>query len=334
MQPASGDFVYASSPEPHRNRTKAILKAHPEIRQYMGHNPMTFALIVLVVALQIGLAFILRHQAWWLQLLLAYTVGAVATHALAIMIHECAHNLVWKGRIGNYLAGMLANLPMLVPSSVSFKRYHLKHHAFQGVYELDADLPSRWEIRLVGRSALGKALWLFFIPFFHITRPFRIRAIRLVDAWTMLNIVVVLGFDLAVLLSFGVSPFFYLGLSLLFAMGLHPLGARWIQEHYLLQAPQETYSYYGPFNWVTLNVGYHNEHHDFPSVPWNHLPQITRIAAPWYTSLMFHTSLTKLLLRFLRDPSLTLTSRMVRQAQSGVLLTEEFQPDLELAQEV
>ncbi|MGE3537754.1 MAG: fatty acid desaturase [Candidatus Tectimicrobiota bacterium] len=334
MQTASGAFVYSSSPEPHRQRTKDILKAHPEIRQYMGHNPMTLGLILAVAALQMTLALGLTSQPWWLQLLLAYTVGAVATHALAIMIHECAHNLVLRGRTGNYLAGMLANLPMVIPSSVSFKRYHLKHHAFQGVYDLDADLPSYWEIKLVGRSALGKALWLFFIPFFHITRPLRIRAIRLFDRWTVLNIVVVLGFDLAVYLLAGWQPFVYLGLSLLFAMGFHPLGARWIQEHYLVQAPQETYSYYGPFNWVTLNVGYHNEHHDFPSIPWNSLPKIRRTAAPWYTSLAFHTSLTGLLWRFLTDPSLSLTSRMVRHERGGLPLSEEFQPDVELAQEV
>jgi hypothetical protein len=27
---------------------------------------------------------------------------------------------------------MLANLPLTLPSSVSFQRYHLRHHAFQG----------------------------------------------------------------------------------------------------------------------------------------------------------------------------------------------------------
>jgi fatty acid desaturase len=67
--------------------------------------------------------------------------------------------------------------------------------------------------------------------------------------------------------------------SFFFSVGLHPLGARWIQEHYLTKGEQETYSYYGVFNKVAFNVGYHNEHHDFPSVPWNKLPQIRKECA-------------------------------------------------------
>jgi sphingolipid delta-4 desaturase len=105
----------------------------------------------------------------------------------------------------------------------------------------------------------------------------------------------------------------YLVLSSAFSVGLHPLGARWIQEHYIIKPGQETYSYYGPYNWVSYNVGYHNEHHDLMVVPWSRLPKLREMAPEFYNNLYYHTSYTSLLLRFLFDRSLTLHSRAVRE---------------------
>ena len=323
-------FEFSPGREPHRERTQAILREHPQVRELIGKNPYSFLLIVAVVALQIGLAAALGNRPWWLILLAAYGVGAFADHALFVMIHECAHNLIFRSRLANLLSGMLANLPMVLPSSVSFQRYHLRHHAYQGVYEMDADLPSRWEARLVGRSPLAKAIWLAAFPFLMVTRAVRLKEVRIVDRWLILNLVLVAALDVVVLWLWGPRALVYLFASFVFSVGLHPLGARWIQEHYLVHSPQETYSYYGSLNTLAFNVGYHNEHHDFPSVPWNRLPRLKRLAAAWYDSLVYHSSWTRLFFRFLFDGRLLLFSRMTRTQRAGVPMPEnDYRPDLE-----
>ena len=95
--------------------------------------------------------------------------------------------------------------------------------------------------------------------------------------------------------------------------------ARWIQEHYLVNGEQETTSYYGVLNVPALNVGFHNEHHDFPSVPWNRLPSVRKSAPEAYDTLFHHRSWTRLLLRFLFDRNLSLWSRVVRAERGGVI---------------
>ena len=323
MPPRTRDFITVESPEPHRDRTKAILQQHPEARSLIGRNPLSFLLIAGVVALQTLIAFIVRDQTWWVPLVVAYGIGAYANHSLFVLIHECAHNLIFKRQSSNILAGILADFPNLVPSSVSFRSYHLKHHSFQGDYDLDADLPSRWEARLVGSSFPGKALWLLFFPVFQALRPPRLKEIGFANSWTFVNWIIVAGYDVLIAVFFGPGALLYLFLSFFFSIGLHPLGARWIQEHYLTSPPQETYSYYGPLNSLALNVGYHNEHHDLPSVPWNRLPRLKALAPEWYDNLVSHRSWSKLLWRFLSDPGISLFSRIIRTNRGGVAVTAE-----------
>ncbi len=317
MSTKSDAFVQAAKNEPHQDRTRAILKEHPEIVKLTGNNPATFAFIVGLTVMQVGLAYWVRDRPWWLIVLGAYVAGAFLTNGLFVLMHECNHNLVFKKRRFNMLAGIFANLCHVLPSCVSFQRYHLTHHAFQGVHELDGDMPSVWEANLVGRSAIRKALWLLFYPVILAFRPAHVREVYLFSPWTVFNILVVLGFNVAVFVVLGPKSLVYLVLCMFFAIGLHPLGARWIQEHYVMSPPQETYSYYGWLNYVAFNIGYHNEHHDFPAIPWNRVPRVRRLASSWYDSLVSHRSLTKLLFKFLTDRNLTLFSR-VRRSERGV----------------
>ena len=143
MGAAPSSFVFASGREPHAARAKEILRAHADIRKLAGRNPWSGVLIVALVAIQTALAWLLSGQPVWVILVAAWVVGAFASHALWVLIDDSAHNLVVKSGPWNKVFAMTANLPHLFPTAVSFQKYHLKHHAFQGVYDLDADLPNR-----------------------------------------------------------------------------------------------------------------------------------------------------------------------------------------------
>src|ERR1700759_465098 len=181
------DFFHSVKQEPHRLRTRQILQQHPEVRKLIGKNKYTIFAILGLVGFQVALAWLVSAQSWWIVFGAAYLLGAFADHSLFVMIHECAHHLLFKNRAANRLAGILSNLPQIFPSSVSFERYHIKHHSFQGVHELDADLANRWEERLINNYFIGKILLLLLYPFFQVFRVSRLKEIKPFDKWIALN---------------------------------------------------------------------------------------------------------------------------------------------------
>ncbi|KAH8098055.1 sphingolipid delta-4 desaturase [Aureococcus anophagefferens] len=87
------------------------------------------------------------------------------------------------------------------------------------------------------------------------------------DKWIATNWAICLTCDALLVAAYGTTPLFYLLLSTFFAGSIHPTAGHFISEHYVMDGTAETYSYYGVLNYLTYNVGYHNEHHDFPAIP-------------------------------------------------------------------
>lgn len=315
---AQEDFHREAGEISHSARARAILRRHPEVRSLFGPTFWTFPVTLLYVGVQIAAAYLLRdaHIAWGL--LVAVSIGATSCHALFVVFHECAHGLVFRNRTANRLLILAANAPMILPAASGFFSHHLLHHVHQGDPEWDADVPGEREAARVGHSAWRKALWLAAFPLvLAFVRPLRLGKVRTLDPWTVANFFVCALTAAAVVWLWGWTAGGYLALSTYFAVGLHPYGARWIQEHFVFRAGQETYSYYGPGNWPCLNIGYHNEHHDFPAVPWNRLPALRRMAAGFYDPLYAHRSWTALLLRFIADPRISLYDRIVRRGPAA-----------------
>ncbi|KAH8102274.1 dihydroceramide delta(4)-desaturase [Cristinia sonorae] len=307
------DFLWLMTEEPHRSRRMAILKAHPEVTKLMGHEPITKYIVLGVVFLQVTIAILLRHYSPLspLFILCAYVIGGTANHNLFLAIHEITHNLAFKGIFANKALAVFANLPIGIPYSAAFKRYHIEHHKHQGEDGVDTDLPTRLEL-LCLNNVLGKVFFATFQILFYALRPTFVRA-QTLTSWHYFNIFAQVVFDYFLVNTFGIRPLIYLIASSFFAGSLHPLAGHFIAEHYVWDGlEQETYSYYGPLNILAYNVGYHNEHHDFPSVPWTRLPALRALAPEFYDNIPSHPSWPMVIVNFIRDKEVGIFARVKR----------------------
>ncbi|PYL60906.1 MAG: fatty acid desaturase, partial [Verrucomicrobia bacterium] len=84
-------FYQSESDQPHPGRARAIIKAHPAVRELMVRNPWTALIAVSIVGLQTAIAYGMGtwgFSYWWLSLLLAFCIGAFANHANYVIIHD------------------------------------------------------------------------------------------------------------------------------------------------------------------------------------------------------------------------------------------------------
>ena len=143
------------------------------------------------------------------------------------------------------------------------------------------------------------------------------------------NIAAQVAFDAILVHFFGANAVWYFIMSSFLAGSLHPCAGHFIAEHYVFDKQPagskdaanmvpvpETYSYYGVLNFFTYNVGLHNEHHDFPAIPWTKLPVLNRIAHEFYDDLPYHKSWVNVIWQFIWDKDVGLWCR-VKRAEGG-----------------
>jgi sphingolipid delta-4 desaturase len=305
------DFYWADDREPHFARRKEILSKHPEVKKLFGPDiKLAYATVFLVLA-QLTVAYFIGELSWFPFLLVTYFVGATIAHALFLAIHEITHDLAFKSKVNNNRLALFANIPILLPYAISFKIYHGMHHWEQGKEGVDTDIPTETEAKLF-KGFLGKLVWFLHQIVFYAFRPIFVKKIK-VTKWQVYNFIFqVIALSIIIPLI-GWSGTLFLLLSLLFAGGLHPTSGHFISEHYVFHEGQETYSYYGPLNKITFNVGYHNEHHDFPTIPGSRLPKLKKMAPEFYDNLHSYDSWVKVIFGFLFRKDITLYSRTKRK---------------------
>ena len=308
------DFFWSTNDAPHAARRRLILKAHPDISSLMGPEWRSKWITLALVAAQIWLSVATRDLPWAQYLAVAYIVGATITQALCLAIHELAHNLFFKEPLHNRCFSFVANLPIVIPFSISFRSYHLMHHKHLGIDGVDADIPSLFECRIV-QGPLTKAIWAVYQMVAYATRPMFVKPLEF-TAMLLLNWTTQVVFDVILWGLFGWKPLFYMLLCLFLSGSLHPCAGHFISEHYVFphkSTSQETYSYYGALNYVTFNVGYHVEHHDFPFVAWSRLPLLKRTAPEFYKDLQVCESWVGVIFDYIRLPEVGPYNRVKRK---------------------
>ena len=323
-------FHLVGTDEPHATRRKQILAKYPEIKELYGPDIRLLPMILGIITCQLSLCLYANsaftsgdeHVPNWKWLFLAYSIGGTLTHWLSLGNHELSHNLCFKTTKYNEWLGCLANCAQGIPSAITFKRYHMEHHYYQGDDIRDVDIPSKWEGEVFTNTFM-KIIWVFLQPAFYALRPVFVYP-KPPTFEEILNIGVVITFDLLWAYNFGISAVLFNITSTLLGMGLHPVAGHFISEHYIFanntkngDAPQETYSYYGILNLVAFNVGYHNEHHDFPRIPGFKLPLVKQIASEFYEPLHSYESWSGVIYNYIMRSDIGPYSR-VKRADSVV----------------
>jgi sphingolipid delta-4 desaturase len=320
--------------EVHQRRRLAIQQEFPEVLKLVGPDSRTQYYAYAVIIIQAALAYVVKDS-FLGAIILGLTISPYMDFAVLVLIHEVSHSLVFAYPLYNRLLGIFTNMVFLAPVSEVFRQHHNMHHRHLGDVHKDVDVPGEREMKAIGNSTFLKTIWLIFSVFILPIRSMK----KLPVYWSLLmvlNWVVCLSFMFTVL-YFSKPAFVYLIMGMILSQSMHPANARQVQRHIKVYSTEDrtvkddpnaplhemkinTFSYYGGLNFLTLNVGFHVEHHDFGNVPWTRLPELRRIAGEkWYPSnTAYYSRGFNEIFAFITNPRISLADYAGRVPRSRV----------------
>ena len=247
----------------------------------------------LIIAAAIAVPTLFWHP---LLYLLAVIVIGSRQHALLILGHDAAHYRVLRVRWQNDL---FANLLMMWPTFASvegFRKFHGTHHQYTNLpedgnrhiwYTHDAagELAPDWRFpkTRLGLAALLVRRAMFVTGLFWIVRGLIGTVLIPAPRWMLAAQLSFFGSVAAALTLFGAWSGFLLYWIVPYCTGHIAVEyARLICEHSAVESDEEEYAitrttiptFLERLFVLPRNVGYHLEHHWYPSVPWYRLPEL------------------------------------------------------------
>ncbi|HEY2413691.1 MAG TPA: fatty acid desaturase [Pirellulaceae bacterium] len=318
----------------HRERAKAMIKAHPEIKELFGNDPTTAFWCLTAAGAQLAMALAVSRISWWGMLLAAYFVGSSINVMLFQLGHECVHGLVFKRPFWNRMLFTVTTLPMFLSGHHTWWPEHLVHHTDMGAKK---DFISRRRtfflatritsplfipyslimlVMQIARSVVGLAMYVGGSLLRGRLKPGKLTLTVLADEhlvsgyerenfglWAVGYPLLNLSACAAIFAIGGWKSLVYLLASQAFFTGfLQPYCLGWvlgISHFHGARRYQPTASHYGwLINLLSFNAGLHVEHHDLMTIPWRRLPKLRQIATEFYDDLETIPSYTWLALQF------------------------------------
>jgi sphingolipid delta-4 desaturase len=296
----------------HRDQGRQVLDFHPEVRDLFGPRPVTALAVPLLLTLHWGMAWLVSGGGILAVFVAAFFFGQVALHSTGGLLHETAHQLVFRRRAPKLAFDL--SLELILASFGKQLRYQHEHvsshHPYQGEYAWDYEYEDvcaimarrelRWHHPDWQRFLTVATMALHILPFgilladkivpllyarltgrkvkdesrdIGATAPARLDVAMCLAVSVLANAVLFFGF------GFWAWLYHNWALSLFLSKwGVSNLGQS-LSEHPDGDEKRPTRSTYGWINYLLFNTGYHHEHHVFPNVAWMRLPRV-KAAAP------------------------------------------------------